>query len=71
MYLKIILTIITYLMITFKPIENQSSCLDWSKWKEYKANFNLIFYNSSLEITGYKIIKILNSIFNFFFLHFF
>jgi hypothetical protein len=60
MYLKIILTIITYLMITFKPIENQLSCLDWSKWKEYKANFNLIFYNSSLEITGYKIIKILN-----------
>ncbi len=47
-------------MITFKPIENQLSCLDWSKWKEYKANFNLIFYNSSLEITGYKIIKILN-----------
>lgn len=71
MYLKIILTIITYLMIKFKPIENQSSCLDWSKWKEYKANFSLKFYNSSLEITGYKIIKILNSIFNFFFLHFF
>jgi hypothetical protein len=57
-------------MISFKPIENQSSCLDWSKWKEYKANFSLKFYNSSLEITGYKIFINKNSIFNFFFHYF-
>ena len=48
MKVKFILTILMCL-VSLKFIENNKSCLEWSKWKEYKLNFSIQFYNSTFE----------------------
>jgi hypothetical protein len=46
--LKKVLNLIIF-FVSLKCVHNQS-CLDWSDWKNYKADFNIQFYNSSLEL---------------------
>jgi len=43
--------ILTILMcsISLKSVENSESCLEWTKWQEYKLKFSIQFFNSSLE----------------------
>ena len=43
MKFKYILTILICL------ISNNESCLEWTKWKEYKLKYRIEFYNTSLE----------------------
>ena len=37
-------------LISLRFIENNESCLKETKWKEYKLNFSIQFYNSTLEL---------------------
>ena len=41
--------IIFYLVLLLKYVQNQS-CQDWKEWNDFKTNFSIAFYNSSLEI---------------------
>ena len=36
-------------LVLIKYVQNQS-CPDWKEWKDFKNNFIIGFYNSSLEI---------------------
>jgi hypothetical protein len=40
--------ILTFLVL-LKCVQNQS-CPDWKEWNDFKTNFSIAFYNSSLEI---------------------
>jgi hypothetical protein len=46
MEFKFILTTILMCLIS---LESSESCLDWTEWKEYKLNYSIQFYNSTLE----------------------
>jgi hypothetical protein len=46
---KFILKTILMCLISFKSVENNESCLEWSEWKEYKLNFSIFFSNSTFE----------------------
>ncbi len=46
---KYILTTMLMCFISFKSVENNESCLEWTKWKEYKLKYHIDFYNTSLE----------------------
>ena len=35
-------------LVLLKYVQNQS-CPDWKEWKDFKNNFIIGFYNSSLE----------------------
>jgi hypothetical protein len=49
MKFKYILTILMCLISLFKSVKNNESCLEWTKWKEYKLKYHIDFYNTSLE----------------------
>jgi hypothetical protein len=49
MQFKFILTKILMCLISLKSVENNKSCLEWTKWKEYKLKFSIQFYSSTLE----------------------
>ncbi len=49
MEFKFFLTTILMCLISLKSVENNESCLEWTKWKEYKLNFSIQFYNSTYE----------------------
>jgi hypothetical protein len=49
MKFKYILTILMCLISLFKSVKNNESCLEWTKWKEYKLKYRIDFYNTSLE----------------------
>jgi hypothetical protein len=40
--------IIIIFLVLLKYVQNQS-CPDWKEWKDFKKNFSIGFYNSSLE----------------------
>jgi len=42
-------TILIWCLISVKPVENNESCLEWTKWNDYKLKFSIQFYNSTLE----------------------
>jgi hypothetical protein len=44
-------TIILICLISLKFVKNQS-CPNLIAWQNYKAKFNIQFYNSSLELIG-------------------
>ncbi len=46
---KFLLTVLTCLIISLKSVENHS-CLNWSQWNDYKSNYSIQFYNSTLEL---------------------
>jgi hypothetical protein len=48
MKLKLILTILICL-ISLKCVQNES-CLNWNAWKNYTLEFQLNFYNKTLEL---------------------
>ena len=35
-------------LVLLKYVQNQS-CPDWKEWQDFKKNFSIGFYNSSLE----------------------
>jgi hypothetical protein len=50
MKFKFILTTILMCLISLKSVENNESCLKWTKWKEYKSKFSIKFYSPTFEI---------------------
>ncbi len=48
MVFKFILAI-SMCLISLRTVENNESCLEWTKWNDYKLKFSIQFYNSTLE----------------------
>ncbi len=49
MEVKFILTTILMCLISLKSVENNDSCLKWTKWNDYKLNFSIRFFNLTIE----------------------